>query len=372
MIYAFSSVLFPLFHQILLDDISAPLNYITLFRYSKRIVHDEIWELATRKPSDLQGKRVLIVYVHNWSGRPENTFDNFIPLRFAAIKKVQIEGQRLYVHFRLKEFPDYQKGSGDAYQNALECSNELMQKLPPTHQPPRVFFSSSELPEVSPLSGTDYSQAAESWERLVDVLTHMEPWSKCRFYRVARMVQIDKRGESDLHLKEIVPLRSGYEMSMGKPFRMELSFYYPSERLPESIKTVTLTPMVSKDHFHTYAESIQVNFPYDLQSVDLIPRSSQTDELTELWLDSETNENDTSGDQIVSAPRPRFMLKLRAPRTRLAIALLLFLLGSILLAASGNVDELRGDEWAFLNPIFAVLGPVISTLGIYLHSRTLR
>jgi len=387
-IYVFSSAKFDLFRQIILNDLSAPDGYITLYRYEFSIVDSTLWNIAEQNPDSLKERDAIIVYIDGWEGldKQESRLV-FIPLRIAKVSKAIVEGGTLYLYLKLGKYIKYERGIENASELVDHYHHKLDLFLPRSYRPESMKFCVpfSRCTDIPSSSGGENNQL-QAWEGIVSALVQTDAWSQCIFYKLKDLRNISGK---TLSLEEVRPERSGYNLKTGLTYSLDMCFYDPREDLPQDIINYKIQPKINEDHFFTTTQPISVNFPYDLRPIDLIVKSRQIDAWTKIWFElindeptSKRNQSeeflrDRSKELITSrsnyktlAPEIEFNIKLCAPKTKIGIWLLIFIIGGLLTALAGSAEATSFfDHYIsrvdILNLSFTILGPLLSTLAIY-------
>jgi len=334
---------------------------------------------------DYRNGEVLIVFVNQPQKTKSMTPDEeilFYPLRQAKIKEFGLDGIVLHVFFELAQYVNLDQKRFDTFN--VEIKKQLDRN---GQRPPGKYTSiGSKSPVNDVLEQT--VDSARRWMNTVDTLSQLQVFKNTVFYRCLGMRKVrtqqvaqgstqrpwtanmlaDKSVEEEVRIKEVLPYQGGYELKSDGLYSLDLSFYH-SEEVKEPVLGSTILVQIDEARFAFQPNNIEVNFRYDLQSVELIPIHVTQDAFTNVRLIIEQNEQgkDKRYNPPLYAPITDFVIKLTYPRFRYVGALILLIVAQILVALPDVITVLPGFLVAFIK----VLGSVITAVVLFFMLRKL-
>jgi len=175
MYYIFSSARRDLYKRGVLETCSFPDNHVHRYRYSERLVPQDI----QHSPERLLGQDCVIVYAYE--GKLDNEFD-FLPLRCGVIVECNMQSGFIFVDIKLGAFVDYVGSAGNSHLDSWKKAIEKHDDRP--HPEGSIGGEGRFIYEASCLDGLFSERDREaSWKGVIDALS-VTPMSDCITYQV--------------------------------------------------------------------------------------------------------------------------------------------------------------------------------------------
>lgn len=216
LIYLFKSSYREDYHRELLDMLALPKGHVYRLEYDVEWVQDDLWQHMKMRPENYRDREALLLYLDL-----EAPGKQVIPLRRLMIRKVDVRGKVLVLHFQLGNFthPPYRKP---------DLLKDLRSKLEPLFGKHtmggtplnKLVLLGEKIPE---LQQVEEDNDLSDWKQAIDLLheNNCVKFEKSLFYKV----RID--GATPI-VEDSENPRTVYEVKGGKKVSIQVDYYLPN------------------------------------------------------------------------------------------------------------------------------------------------
>jgi hypothetical protein len=361
-VFVFSSAYRDRYKQDVLDSLGGPTGYCVHFRYKESHLHRDVWELAKEDHLAFRKKPGYLLFVHQkQKEKHDSEADRFdvkglYPLRQIVIEGVEIDGDVLHLFFSVGDYfdPSLFGSHGDPTEEIRSALGD--------GAPPHAYVSMADhcLPWMA---DHDPQSQQMAWAGLCDLLGGFDRFRDTFFYRATSLHPLTCPAQA-VPVRYIAPRwRSGYRLSTGTYYVLNVSFRVPEETLSD-IEGSRLVPRVDERYFSFKPDPVTVDFHYDMQRIDLVVARTSIDIHTKLVLHPERPSSEQP-DLRAAAPKLDFTLEIRYSRRRFAAALS-FLIVGLTVGVASSLDRVT-SLWPNAQVVGVLLvGTILAGLGSWL------
>lgn len=403
MLYLFSSTSRELYKRNVLDGCCYPEGHVLRFRYSDNFVQD----LVKARPNRLLQEKGLMIFADSEAGNPhvavsEPTVPSdsaaeplefrFYPIREITIRNIHFTADLLFVDAELGKFVNYEISPSNE-----ELWNHSIKGLPdhprPGSQPGRVFFIYwQDGPGIQYSVVEHHRQSA--WRSVIDRVNesslrdcityqisgfyYVGTWrERLRFWLTERLAVAARTVRSDSRARKwladrITPAPSDiadsitptyrfgncvYPFKTGRSVVLKMLFYRKTEK---DFKNQTLQLAWEKQIFSSVSkEQFRIQSRYNEEDVLLTCNRMSDRALATLSFVQAENPDDQAW-----ASQPSFLVEVKPPRGYVALVLVIF--GAGLLLLNTSAADLQAYAGPYLSTITSFVKPWIAFWAIRL------
>ncbi|MHC1623681.1 MAG: radical SAM protein [Candidatus Methanospirareceae archaeon] len=216
LVYIFKSSYREDYHRELLDILALPKGHLYRLEYDVEWVQDDLWQHMKMRPQDYCDREALLLYLD--LDAPEK---NVIPLRRLTIKRVDVKGKILVLHFELGGFARLPYRKPDLPRHLRSKLEPLFGKHTLGGTPLNKLLLVAE--KTAELRQLEEDNSLSAWRQVVDLLHENKciKFEKSLFYRV-RIDSVTPATEDTENPATVYDVKGGQKVSM------QVDYYLPN------------------------------------------------------------------------------------------------------------------------------------------------